>query len=91
MIARRLIVTGRVQGVFYRNWSVETARALGVLGWVRNLRSGEVELLAIGSEDAVSQMIERCREGPAGAKVEQVEATKAEPEPLQGFSKKPTA
>ena len=90
MIARRLIVRGRVQGVFYRNWAVETARALGVSGWVRNRRSGEVEILACGELEAVEALIERCRSGPPAASVSKVDVADAQPEPLASFEKHPT-
>lgn len=90
MIARRLIVRGRVQGVFYRNWTVETARALGVSGWVRNRRSGEVEILACGEPEAVEALIERCRSGPSAASVSGVDVASAEPGPLASFEKRST-
>ncbi len=91
MIARRLLVRGRVQGVFYRNWTVATARALGVAGWVRNLSSGEVEVYALGEEPVVNTLIERCRRGPPAAAVAEVTVSDVEPEPVEGFSKRATA
>ena len=90
MIARRLLVRGRVQGVFYRNWTVETARTLGLSGWVRNLRNGEVEILAIGDEAAVHALVACCHDGPPRARVSEVEVSEAEAEPVDGFSKRPT-
>ena len=90
MIARRILVSGRVQGVFYRGWTVETARALGLTGWVRNLRGGEVEILAMGSEEAVHALVERCREGPPAADVRDVAVSEAEAEPLDSFVQRPT-
>jgi len=91
MAARRLVVSGRVQGVFYRNWTVDEARALGLAGWVRNLRSGEVEILAIGSDEAIGALAERCRRGPPAARVEEVRVGAAEEEPLERFEKRATA
>ncbi len=91
MIARRLLVRGRVQGVFYRKWTVATARTLGVSGWVRNLSSGEVEIHALGHEPAVKALIEKCRRGPPAAAVAEVTVSDAEPEPVEGFSKRATA
>ncbi|HEX8654658.1 MAG TPA: acylphosphatase [Allosphingosinicella sp.] len=88
MAARRILVSGRVQGVFYRNWTVAEARALGLAGWVRNLRSGGVEILAIGSEDAIAALAERCRIGPPAARVEQVRVEPAEEERLPAFEKR---
>ncbi len=90
MIARRLVVRGRVQGVFYRNWTVATARGLAVSGWVRNLSSGEVEILAVGDGSAVDALIERCRTGPPAAAVTEVTVSEVEPEPIEGFSKRAT-
>ena len=90
MAARRLLVRGRVQGVFYRNWAMATARALGLAGWVRNLRSGEVEILAIGEEAAIEALADRCRDGPTAAAVTEILVSEAEPEPLAGFEKRPT-
>jgi acylphosphatase len=91
MISRRLIISGRVQGVFYRGWTVETARALGVDGWVRNLRTGEVELVASGSADAVHALIERCWQGPSAARVDDIAIEGLPVEPHKGFSQRPTA
>ena len=91
MIARRIIVRGKVQGVFYRNWTTVTARSLRLNGWVRNLSSGEVEILAIGSAEEVEEMIQQCWEGPFGAEVEEVVAEKAPLEPVLGFEKRRTA
>ena len=90
MIARRLVVHGRVQGVFYRGWTVETARAIGVTGWVRNLRTGEVEILACGEPDAVQALIDRCRIGPPAAEVSRVDVEDAPLEPHAYFEQRPT-
>lgn len=89
-IARRLRVSGKVQGVFYRNWTVATARELQLTGWVRNLSTGEVEVLAIGSPDAVETLIRRCRDGPTRAVVEEIVVSEASVEPFRDFSKQPT-
>ena len=91
MAARRLLVSGRVQGVFYRNWTVAEARALGLAGWVRNLRSGEVEIMAQGREEAIEALAERCRRGPPAAQVDEVRVEEAEEEPLVRFEKRATA
>jgi acylphosphatase len=91
MIARRIIVRGKVQGVFYRNWTLVTARSLRLNGWVRNLSSGEVEILAIGSAEAVEDLIRQCWEGPFGAVVEEVAAEKVPLEPVLGFEIRRTA
>lgn len=85
LIARHIIVHGRVQGVFYRNWTVDTARSLGVAGWVRNLPDGTVEALAEGPEDAVARLIEAMHEGPPHAAPTHVDAREVEPESLSGF------
>lgn len=90
MIARRLVIHGRVQGVFYRGWMVETAQALGLRGWVRNRRDGTVEALVCGHGDAVERMIERCHEGPEAARVERMEIEEASEVPPAGFEQRPT-
>jgi len=91
MITRRLLVSGRVQGVFYRAWTEATARRLGLRGWVRNLRSGDVEVLATGSPEAVDRLVRLCRDGPPAASVQDIEVSEAEPEPGEGFHVRPTA
>jgi acylphosphatase len=69
MIARRIVVSGRVQGVGYRYAMTEAARAIGVAGWVRNRRDGTVEALVQGEDEQVERMLTWCRRGPPGARV----------------------
>ena len=82
-----------MQGVWFRAWTVETARQLGLGGWVRNRRDGSVEALFAGQPEAVEQMLRACHEGPPGAKVSKVERIDAAASELDGgiFSQRPTA
>lgn len=89
--ARRLIVTGRVQGVWYRGWTVDQARALHLDGWVRNRTDGTVEILAAGSEDAINMLATLCKRGPPHAQVETVESLPADDPRTVGFRQRPTA
>ncbi|WP_454848717.1 acylphosphatase [Rhizobium binxianense] len=66
-------ITGRVQGVGFRFWTLNEAARLGLTGWVRNEADGSVAALIAGSDAAVSAMIERLRHGPPGASVSGVE------------------
>ena len=68
--ARRVVVNGRVQGVFFRAWSKEQADQLGITGWVRNRSDGSVEAHLEGSDEAVAQMTGRLRIGPPHADVQ---------------------
>jgi len=84
-IARHVRVTGRVQGVFFRAWAQEQARALGVAGWVRNCPDGRVEAHVEGEEGAVEAMIARLRSGPPAARVEDLRIWEVEPCEFDGF------
>ncbi len=87
-IARKVKIFGRVQGVFFRQWTINQARALGVAGWVRNAADGTVEAHVEGEEDAVTKMIDGMRRGPSQARVEELSADSIEPEGIGGFSVK---
>ena len=92
MIRRRLVVTGKVQGVFYRAWFSDEARALGLEGWVRNRADGSVEAVVQGPPGAVDEIVARAAEGSPASRVEDVRASNDAPEePLQGFTQRPTA
>jgi acylphosphatase len=75
----RAIVTGRVQGVFYRDSCQQMARRLGVRGSVRNRSDGSVEVIAEGDRDAVDQLLAWCREGPPRAHVVGITITDESP------------
>ncbi len=68
----RLIIKGRVQGVWFRDSTRRQANRLGVSGWVRNLPDGSVEVLAEGPADKVEKLVEWCHEGPPAARVDKV-------------------
>lgn len=91
MRTARLRITGRVQGVGYRAWAIETAERFGLRGWVRNRADGSVEALITGEEDAVAAMIEACREGPYAARVGDIAINDAIDDGSQGFSARATA
>lgn len=69
----RLVIRGRVQGVSYRAHAAEQATGLQLFGWVRNLRGGEVELVAEGPREALDALIAWCRKGPPAARVDSVD------------------
>ncbi len=88
----RLAITGRVQGVGYRDWAMATAQRLGLSGWVRNRADGSVEALVIGDDEAVGRMIEACRRGPSLARVDAVDVEPVDLDVLpSGFTRRPTA
>ena len=88
----RLTVTGRVQGVGYRDWAMRTAVRLGLSGWVRNRLDGSVEAVIVGDDAAVGQMIEACRHGPSAARVDAVDIEPLDLDILpDGFTQRPTA
>ncbi|OHT21419.1 acylphosphatase [Edaphosphingomonas haloaromaticamans] len=89
-VSRHLAIHGRVQGVFYRGWAVETARALGLSGWVRNRRDGSVEAVVTGDAAAVADFVARCHGGPPAARVDRVDVTETAPATVAGFEQRPT-
>jgi acylphosphatase len=86
VIRRRVIVHGRVQGVFFRDTTRQRARSRGVSGWVRNNPDGTVEAAFEGESDDVEAMVRFCEQGPRGASVERIEVFEEEPEGLEAFS-----
>ncbi|HZS81925.1 MAG TPA: acylphosphatase [Stellaceae bacterium] len=89
--AVRLRIEGRVQGVGYRAWLEDEARAQGLRGWVRNRRDGSVEALLIGPSAALMAVIGACRQGPRLAAVTNVAATPDQDDGSTGFRTAPTA
>ena len=88
----RLAITGRVQGVGYRDWAVAAGQRLGLSGWVRNRTDGSVEALVVGDDEAVGRMIEACRHGPTLARVDAVDVEPVDLDILpSGFTRRPTA
>jgi acylphosphatase len=85
-VRRRVVVSGRVQGVGFRAAVSRHARTRGVAGWVRNLPSGQVEAVFEGDEAAVAGMVRFCNDGPPGAVVADVDIVDELPVGETGFS-----
>jgi acylphosphatase len=86
-----VLISGTVQGVWFRAWTVEEARMRGLDGWVRNRRDGRVEAVFAGPAARVDDMLAACRQGPPAAEVEDVSVTPQTDDPGMGFRKLPTA
>ncbi len=84
-VRRRIVVRGRVQGVFFRDTTRRRAESLGVAGWATNRADGTVEVVAEGEPDAVERLVDFLREGPRRADVDDVDVSEEEPEGLSGF------
>jgi len=85
-VRRRVLVDGRVQGVFFRDSCRRQAVAAGVGGWVRNRPDGRVEACFEGEPEAVERMVGWCRQGPRGAYVTNVEIVEEEPQGARNFA-----
>lgn len=81
-----IIVTGKVQGVFYRQSTKEKAIAIGVKGMVRNENDGSVKIIATGSKEQLNALIEWCRQGPPKARVDSVNVKEEAYRNFAGFS-----
>ena len=92
IVAVRVVIHGRVQGVWFRAWTESVARDLCLDGWVRNRSDGTVEAVFAGPVPVIRRMIDNCREGPPAADVESVIEERIAAEALigTGFAKKPT-
>lgn len=89
IVTKNLSISGRVQGVGFRDFMQRRARALGVTGWVRNRSDGSVEAVVQGSDDAVNQMIAFARQGPRSAQVTGVRVSDADGQ-FPAFDLRPT-
>jgi acylphosphatase len=85
MVRRRVVVHGRVQGVWFRGSTEAEARAAGLAGWVRNRPDGTVEAVFEGTPEAVAALLAFCRRGPRSARVDRVDEFEEPPEGLAGF------
>lgn len=86
----RLRITGRVQGVGYRDFASREAAALRIAGWVRNRGDGSVEAHVQGARERCDAFVERCRRGPRASVVERIEVTRAPEETASTFTYRPT-
>ena len=85
MATIHLLIKGKVQGVFYRATAKEIAQALDIKGWVKNTKDGHVESIASGSEKAIQQFIEWCKNGPEKAVVTSINLTSIKDETFADF------
>lgn len=83
---RRVVVHGRVQGVFFRDSLRRLAERNGVAGWARNTSEGTVEAVFEGDRDDVERLVSYAKSGPPDASVQEVDVSEEEPEGLSGFS-----
>ena len=85
MIRRRVVVHGHVQGVFFRETTRRRAQSAGIAGWIANRLDGTVEAVFEGDRDAVERLVDYCREGPRGARVDWLDVVAEQPKGLTSF------
>ncbi len=90
-VTKRLKIFGKVQGVGYRAWTVQTATALKLTGWVRNRDDGSVEAVVTGDDENIRKFIASCYDGPASSKVETISVSEGLDELLEEFQQRETA
>ena len=81
-----VIVSGKVQGVYFRASCVDIARKLGIGGWVRNMPDNRVEIMASGGGKVIDEFIKWCGQGPAGARVDEVLLEEKAFQPFENFT-----
>jgi len=84
-VRRRVILHGRVQGVFFRDWLRQRAEQRHVAGWAANRPDGTVEAVFEGAADAVQRLLDYCRSGPPQARVDRIEVRQEAPQSLSDF------
>lgn len=87
-IQKQLRITGRVQGVGFRHFTRQNARELGISGWVKNLRNGDVEAMLQGDANSVEKMTKRLKSGPVAARVDEIREVARDDKsgkPMDGF------
>lgn len=89
-VAVRVVIRGKVQGVWYRAWTIDQATARGLRGWVRNRTDRAVEALFIGPREGVEAMVEACRGGPPLARVDAIQRSDDADDGSTSFEQKPT-
>jgi acylphosphatase len=90
-ITKHLRVFGRVQGIGYRAWTIQTATAFHLTGWVRNRKDGSVEIVATGHTEEIRRFVDACRKGPKSARVETIRELEGIDENLKDFTQRETA
>lgn len=88
IVRAHLLISGIVQGVFFRANTRQKAVELGLSGWVRNIATGQVEAVVEGKKEIVEAMIQWCHQGPPSARVDSVEVKWEPPSDIQGFNVK---
>ncbi|MBI3336542.1 acylphosphatase [Candidatus Peregrinibacteria bacterium] len=86
MPAQRIMITGKVQGVFFRAYVQEHALPLRITGWVRNCPDGSVEIHAEGTSESLQQLEHLCIRGPRAARVDKIDVQEASGEGCTGFT-----
>lgn len=89
-IARSIRVTGHVQGVFFREWTLRVAGAFQIAGWVRNRRDGSVEVYAVGRPEQMERFIAKLHKGAPAARVDEVAVHAAQVENVTDFMRRGT-
>ena len=85
-----ITIKGRVQGVWFRGWAAQQAKALGIVGWIRNRMDGSVEAVFAGPDADVNDLINQCRKGPPLARVDHIDVEEIDDQHFVGFEKRPT-